>query len=195
MTRPPDPPEYGGWLASRAAGLVALALITFSVLLGLFMASKAVRKPGLAPKLAAFHEHLALSGLIATAVHGITLLGDHWLNPGPVGIAVPFVMDYKPLWTGLGILSGHLAAILGLSFYFRKRIGNKRWRKLHRLTSLVYVLALAHTIGAGSDVKAPWLQAALLGSAAAVLFLLLLRVLPQRLDVPKTPQAKEAATT
>ena len=82
----------------------------------------------------ALHEHAALGGLIAIAVHGITLLGDRWLDPGPAGIAVPFVMDYRPVYTGLGIVAGYLAAALGLSFYARKRIGAKLWRKLHRAT-------------------------------------------------------------
>ena len=56
-------------------------------------------------------------------MHGLTLLGDPWLNPGLAGIAIPFTMAYKPLWTGLGIIGGWLAALLGLSFYFRRRIG------------------------------------------------------------------------
>src|SRR5215203_6052734 len=98
MTR--DPMEHGWWLASRASGLVALALITLSVGIGLAMAGKAFQKPGVARTLMATHEHAALAGLIAIAVHGITLLGDMWLDPGPVGIAVPFVMGYKPLFTG-----------------------------------------------------------------------------------------------
>ena len=84
-------------------------------------------------------------------MHGITLLGDRWLDPGPVGITVPFVMDHEPLLTGLGIIGGYLAAALGLSFYARRRIGAKRWRSLHKATILVYVLAVAHTLGAGSD--------------------------------------------
>ena len=37
-------------------------------------------------------------------------------------------MEYRRLWTGLGIVAGYLAAALGLSFYARKRIGTKRWR-------------------------------------------------------------------
>ena len=138
MTR--DPMDYGWWLASRASGLVALALITLSVGVGLAMAGRAFQKPGLAKKLMALHEHAALAGLIAIAVHGITLLGDSWLHPGPVGISVPFTMDYKPAFTGLGIVGGYLAAALGLSFYARRRIGAKLWRKLHRATILVYVL-------------------------------------------------------
>ena len=173
-----DPMDYGWWLASRASGLVALALITLSVGVGLAMAGKAFRRPGLPRKLMALHEHAALGGLIAIAVHGITLLGDRWLDPGPAGIAVPFVMDYRPVYTGLGIVAGYLAAALGLSFYTRKRIGAKLWRKLHRATIAVYVLAVIHTLGAGSDVA--WVRPAMLISGAPILYLLALRMLPQR---------------
>ena len=135
----------------------------------------------------AVHQQAALAGLVAIAVHGIALLGDKWLHPGPVGIAVPFVMDYKPVWTGLGIIAGHLAAVLGLSFYFRRRIGVRRWRSLHRLTLLVYVLALAHTLGAGTDASSPWLQFMLLLTGAPILFLTVVRLLHPRHDQGDTP--------
>ncbi len=74
------------------------------------------------------------------------------------------------MWTGLGIIGAYLAAALGLSFYVRRRIGAKRWRSLHRATILVYVLAVAHTLGAGSDAATPWLRAQLVahGRARAV---------------------------
>ena len=176
MTR--DPLEYGWWLASRASGLVALALITLSVGVGLAMAGRAFQKPGLARRLMALHEHAALAGLIAIAVHAITLLGDTWLDPGPVGIAVPFAMDHKPLFTGLGIVGGYLAAALGLSFYARRRIGPKLWRKLHRATILVYALAVAHTLGAGTDASEPWLRIAMAVTGAPILYLLVVRTLP-----------------
>ena len=176
MTR--DPMDYGWWLASRASGLVALALITLSVGVGLAMAGRAFQKPGLAKRLMALHEHAALAGLIAIAVHGITLLGDAWLHPGPVGVAVPFAMDYKPIFTGLGIVGGYLAAALGLSFYARRRIGAKLWRKLHRATILVYVLAVVHTLGAGTDASQPWLRAAMALTGAPILYLLVVRMLP-----------------
>ena len=128
------------WLASRASGLVALALITISVGLGLTMAGRIMRKPGRARVLAAIHEQTALAGLVAIAVHGITLLGDAFLRPGIAGITIPGAIDYRPLWTGLGIAGGYLAAALGLSFYIRKSIGPKLWRRAHRLTIIVYLL-------------------------------------------------------
>jgi methionine sulfoxide reductase heme-binding subunit len=170
--------EYGWWLASRAAGIVALVLIALAVAIGLAMAAKAFRKPGLPRVLISIHEHAALAALVAIAVHGITLLGDSWLRPGPVGIAVPFVIDHEPVFTGLGIIAGYLAAILGLTFYVRRRIGTRRWRNLHRLTPLVYVLGLVHALGSGSDAQQPWLLALLLATGTPILYLGILRALP-----------------
>jgi sulfoxide reductase heme-binding subunit YedZ len=149
---------HGWWIASRASGLLALVLVTVSVAIGLMMAGKVMRRPGLSRKLMAIHEHTAVAGIVAIAVHGITLLGDPWLNPGPKGIAIPFVMSFRPLWTGLGIVGGYLAVLLGLSFYFRKRIGTKLWRKAHRATVLVWLLGIGHALGAGSDASAPWFR-------------------------------------
>lgn len=150
--------SHGWWLASRASGLVAFALITVSVGIGLAMAGKVMRRPGLSKKLMRIHEHTALAGLIAIGVHGVTLLGDSWLNPGIAGVAVPFAMGYKTLFTGLGVIAGYLAAALGLSYYVRKRIGTRFWRKAHRATVIVYVLGLVHALGAGTDASAVWFR-------------------------------------
>jgi len=150
--------SHGWWLASRASGLVALVLVTISVGLGLAMAGKVMRRPGLSRKLMAIHEQTALAGLVAIAIHGITLLGDPWLNPGVAGVVVPFTMGFKPLFTGLGVIGGYLAALLGLSYYVRRRIGTKLWRKAHRATVVVYALGLVHALGAGTDASAAWFR-------------------------------------
>jgi methionine sulfoxide reductase heme-binding subunit len=195
----PRPAEHAWWLASRASGIVALLLVTASVLLGLGMATRMLRRRGITPMLAPVHEQLALAGLVAIAVHGITLLGDRWLHPGLAGIVVPFALPYRATYTGIGVLAGYLAALLGLSFYIRGRIGAKRWRVLHRLTSLVYVMAMVHTVGAGTDAGARWLRLTLILSGAPVLFLLLVRLLPERrasakpAPAPRPPTPAQAA--
>ena len=61
------------------------------------------------------------------------------------------MLGFKQFWTGLGVIGAWLAAILGLSYYVRHWIGTSTWRKLHRWTLLAYLLALAHTIGSGTD--------------------------------------------
>lgn len=196
-----DPMHHGWWLASRASGLVALALITLSVGLGLMMAGRVMRKPGLARKLVAVHEHAALGGLIAIAVHGITLMGDSFLRPGIAGIAVPFAIDFRPFFVACGIVGGYLAAALGLSYYARKRIGPRLWRKAHRLTIAVWVLALVHTIGAGTDASTPWLRTFMLATAVPIVALFGHRALgaakptanPAAKPTPRAVPVQEAA--
>lgn len=171
---------HGWWLASRASGLVALVLVTISVGLGLAMAGKVMRRPGLSKKLMAVHEQTALAGLIAIAVHGITLLGDPWLHPGVAGVTVPFAMSFRTAFTGLGVIGGYLAALLGLSYYVRRRIGAKLWRKAHRATILVYVLGLVHALGAGTDASAVWFRWWVMLTAPLIGGLLVHRVLSGR---------------
>ena len=117
----PNPLDYGWWLASRSAGIVALIAVSISVIVGLLMANGLPRRPGAKKRLLAIHESTALTGLVAISVHGLTLLGDAFMHPSVTDIAVPFTMSYRPIFTGLGILAGWLAALLGLSFYVRRR--------------------------------------------------------------------------
>jgi sulfoxide reductase heme-binding subunit YedZ len=186
----PAPAEYGWWLASRAAGITALVCITLAVGIGLALGGKVVsKKPGLPRILMAIHEHAALAGLIAVAVHGITLLGDGWLKASIVDIAVPFASDVKPLYVGLGVVGGYLGALLGLTFYARRRIGTKRWRQAHKATILVYVLSVVHTLGSGTDASETWMLAFLVATGAPILFLLTMRVLPRDRPVAARPAA------
>ena len=183
-----DPSQYGWWLASRASGVVALGLVTASVAIGLAMAGKVLRRPGLGRKLKAVHEHTAVAGLVANAVHGITLLGDRWLHPGVGGILVPFSMSYRPLFTGLGILGGYLAALLGFTFYLRRRLGPRLWRQAHRATVVVYLLAVVHVLGAGTDAGSPWLRGFLLATGVPIAALFVWRMIPRRRRPPAIPQ-------
>jgi sulfoxide reductase heme-binding subunit YedZ len=165
------------WLVSRASGIVALTLISLSVLMGLAMATKTLRGTRAKRAIARLHEHTALIAIMAIGAHGASLLGDGWLRPGWRGIAVPFALSYRPAFTGIGIITGYLAILLGPSFYLRKRIGARRWRKLHRATVAVWILGLVHTLGSGSDASKPWLQYVVLAPAVPIVYLLVVRLL------------------
>jgi len=157
------------------AGIVAFLLITTAVVLGLLMASKTLRRPGLKRDLVKYHEQVALAGLTAIGAHGVLLLGDAWLRPGITGIAIPFTIAYRPVWTGLGIVAGYLALVLGPSFYLRRRIGPRLWRQIHRVTVLVFALAVAHSLGSEADGASLWFTTLVVACAALVLLLLVIR--------------------
>jgi hypothetical protein len=89
----------------------------------------------------------------------LTLLGDKYMHPSLVDIAVPFASGYRTFWTSLGIIGGWGLALLGLSFYVRRHIGAARWRKLHRLTAVMWLAGLAHALGEGTDAGQIWFLA------------------------------------
>ena len=173
-----DPGQHVFWIASRALGVVGLILAAVSVGLGLVMATRTAKGPGVMSRVKQLHEATALVALLAIAGHGLLLLGDTYLRPGLAGIAVPFVMAHRPAWTGLGIIAGWLAAILGLTFYVRHWIGPRLWRQLHRWTLAVFVLAVIHTLGAGTDARSVWLLFIVVATVAPITVLAAVRLVP-----------------
>ena len=157
-------------MVARQPGLriVALALVTISVGLGLTMAGRWARKPGLPRVLTAIHEQTAVTALAAIVVHGVTLLGDPWLNPGPTGIPSPSRCPTGRSGPGWGSWPATSAPCLGSRFYIRRRIGPRLWRQAHRFTVVVYALAVAHTLGAGTDASTPWMRIWLFATAPVI---------------------------
>jgi methionine sulfoxide reductase heme-binding subunit len=180
--------HYGWWLASRAAGIVAFALLAASMVSGLVLANR-LGSPAFRLRLRDLHEPLAVTGLVAIGLHGVLLLVDPWLDAGPVSVVVPFTLGYRPLWTGLGVLAAWAAAGLGLSFYARRRFGARRWRALHRLVPIAYALAVVHVLGAGSDAGTLGLRVLVLGSLVPVGALLALRLMTRPVAPPPAQPA------
>lgn len=179
-----DPTQHIWWLASRASGIVAILLLTYTVLAGLMMGGKLTQRltgrPGrgaLAVKqLLQTHEMTSIAALIAIGVHGVTLLGDSYLHPSLAQIAIPFTIDYRSFYVGLGIIGGYVAVALGLSFYIRGRIGTSRWKKMHRWTIAAYALSVVHALGAGTDSGSAWFNYPLLASAGLVALMFVIRM-------------------
>jgi sulfoxide reductase heme-binding subunit YedZ len=188
-----DPTHHLFWLSSRAFGVVALVLVSLSVGVGLALAGRISRRPGLPGQLKRLHESLALAGLIAIVLHGLLLLGDSYLKPGIAGIAVPFVLTSQPVWTGLGIIGGWLTAVIVASFYVRRWIGVKMWRWLHRWTLVAYLLGIVHTLGSGTDAGSAWLVGLIVLTAAPVAILTTLRVLRRSAPWTTTPSASRSS--
>ena len=182
------------WLVSRASGIVALVLISLSVMLGLAMAAKVLKRPAFKRGAARLHEHVALTALLAIGSHGLALLGDRWLKPGWSGITVPFALSYRPAFTGVGIIGGYIALLLGPSFYLRRRLGARRWRRMHSLIVVSWLLSIVHTLGSGSDAKQLWLRVIVVAPGIPIVYLLTLRLLkPTKAPAPRARTADDRA--
>jgi sulfoxide reductase heme-binding subunit YedZ len=172
MTTNPTPHLF--WITSRSAGFAALVLSSLAVSLGLMMSTRVLKRRGV--DLRATHEALSLATIAALAVHAFALLGDKFLHPSLADITLPFVSDYKSVWMTLGIVSGWALVALGVSYYFRARIGVARWRKLHRFTALAWLGGLGHSLGMGTDAGQLWFLAMVAIVVAPALALLVSRL-------------------
>jgi methionine sulfoxide reductase heme-binding subunit len=142
------------WITSRAAGTVALLLSSIGTCLGLLRGGRLLRGRG--PDLRVLHEALSLGTIAALVVHATTLVGDSFLHPSFVDVSVPFVSGYKTAWTTVGIVGAWAMIILGLSYYARAKIGQQRWRFLHRFTAIAWILGVVHSLGEGTDAGQTW---------------------------------------
>src|SRR3954469_1590780 len=183
--------EHLFWITSRAAGTAALLLSSVAVCVGLLFGGKLVKGR---PDLRHLHEALSLATIVALVVHAVSLLGDSFLSPSLADITIPFVSSYQRGWTTLGIVAGWAMIALGLSYYVRDRIGQQRWKKLHRFTALAWIAGIVHSLGEGTDAGTTWFLVATAIAVLPALALLAVRHLgTPAATPPRTPAAKAPA--
>jgi sulfoxide reductase heme-binding subunit YedZ len=130
---------------------------------------------GRGPDLRAIHEALSLATIAALLVHGFSLVGDKYLHPSILDVAIPFVGSYKTGWTSLGIVAAYALILLGPSYYARRMIGQERWRKWHRFTAVAWIAGIVHAFGQGTDAGSAWFVVAVALTTIPAAMLLVLR--------------------
>jgi sulfoxide reductase heme-binding subunit YedZ len=180
------------WYASRATGVVAMVLLTASMVLGMLV-NRRGQLPGL-PRFGAtsLHRSLSLLAAVFVVVHVITAVTDPFVTIGWAATVVPFVSPYEPLWLGLGAVSGDLMLALIVTSLLRRHLGRRTWRAVHWVAYLSWPVALAHSIGASTDLQGGGLLCIPVGCGAAVAAALAWRLSRAR---AATPVARRAAAT
>lgn len=169
--------EKSAWYFTRSAGTVAYLLLALSTVWGLLLSSKIIKETVPAVLSLAMHNVLAWAALGMTALHIGVLLFDSYYSYTLADLFIPFVGPYRPEWVGLGIIGFYLMFLTTLSFYWRKQLGQKRWRRLHYLTFAAFALVTVHGVMAGTDSGSPRMLAVFWGSGLVVLFLTFYRIL------------------
>ncbi|WP_222426740.1 ferric reductase-like transmembrane domain-containing protein [Amycolatopsis rhizosphaerae] len=144
------------WAFGRGSGLVALVLLTASVVLGV-SARSGRPLPGL-PRFAVTEVHRNVS-LLASAflgLHVVLLLFDPYAQLRLFDLVLPFAGAYRPFWQGLGTVALDLMAALVVTSLLRHRIGRRAWRAVHWASYGLWPVALLHSLGTGTDGAAPW---------------------------------------
>src|ERR1700722_2307188 len=144
------------WYMTRGTGLVALVLLTASVLLGVLEVKRwsSTRWPRFVT--AGLHRSVSLLAVMFLGVHIATAVVDGFAPIGWLDAVVPFRSPYRPLWLGLGAVSTDLlVAPVGTSL-LRGWLGYRTWRAVHWAAYACWPVALLHGMGTGTDIRFGW---------------------------------------
>jgi sulfoxide reductase heme-binding subunit YedZ len=144
------------WYATRASGIVALVLLTLTMVLGLVTTSRSRAKywPGFAQQ--EIHRRISIIAVVFLALHVLTSVLDTYVNIGWLAVVVPFASPYSRFWVGLGTVALDLIIAVFMSSLLRARLRPGTWRGIHWLAYASWPIALAHTFGLGTDAGEQW---------------------------------------
>jgi methionine sulfoxide reductase heme-binding subunit len=144
------------WYTTRATGLVAMVLLTASMVFGL-LSAVGYQRPGL-PRFVSvgLHRNSSLLALAFTAVHVVTTIADGYVHIRIVDAFIPFVSSYRPLWLGLGTIASDLMIALIATSLLRSRLSYRTWHAVHWTAYACWPVALLHGLGTGSDTSVRW---------------------------------------
>ncbi len=144
------------WYLTRGSGVVALVLLTGSVVLGIVgsIGWSSDRMPRFVTS--ALHRNVSLLAFLFLVIHIVTAELDTFAPVGWLATAIPFASEYRPLWLGFGTLAFDLFVAVLLTSLVRVRLGQRTWRIVHWLVYLSWPLALVHGLGTGTDARLDW---------------------------------------
>ena len=158
----------GLWYVTRATGLVALLMLTASVLLGLLAAGRfsGERWPRFLTQ--GLHRNVALLVVVFLTLHVASTVLDTYTSIPLTAAFLPFTSSYKPGWLALGAVALDLLVALIVTSLVRGRLGYRTWRALHWLSYACWPVAVAHGLGIGTDKSVTWVIALTLACMACV---------------------------
>lgn len=165
------------WYVARSTGVVALVLLTISVVLGVMGSLRFSAGPRW-PRFAidSLHRDTSLLVIALVVVHVVTSVLDGFAPISLLDGIIPFRSPYRPLWLALGAVSFDLLIALVITSLLRRRLGYRSWRAIHWLAYASWPVAVLHGLGTGSDVKSAWNLALTVACVAIVVVAVLVRV-------------------
>jgi sulfoxide reductase heme-binding subunit YedZ len=163
------------WYFGRATGLIALVLLTATIVLGVLGPLRVSSSVWPRYAIRTLHRDLALLSVVVIALHVITIVLDTDVHVPLTTAVLPFGSSYRPFWMALGAVAFDLLIAIVLTSLLRRQFGERVWRATHWLTYASWPLAVAHGLGTGSDSARAWALAITLGCCAIVALAALVR--------------------
>ncbi|WP_449372720.1 ferric reductase-like transmembrane domain-containing protein [Arthrobacter psychrolactophilus] len=144
------------WAIGRVSGFVSMFLLTAALLLGIL--SRSGRPLLVIPRfsISLLHRNFSLLSAVFLLIHVGTLLLDSYAQLHVIDVVVPFLGSYEPFWQGLGTVAFDIVLALMVTGLLRHRLRTSVFRAIHWLNYAMWPIALAHSIGNGTDGITTW---------------------------------------
>lgn len=169
-----------GWHVARASGIVAWALLSASVVVGLLLSTRLTRGRPTPAWLTDMHRFLGGAAVTFTGLHVAGIVADTYVHFGLADVLVPGASSWRPGAVALGVVSLYLLAAIELTSLFMRRLPRALWRRVHMASFGLFWLATFHFLLAGTDAGHPLARWGTNLTALAVMFLTFVRVLSPR---------------
>ena len=156
------------WFATRATGLIALVLLTGTVVLGIVTSVRFATPAWPRFVTVSLHRNLSLLTITFTGLHVLTTITDPFASISAVSVVVPFTSGYRRIWLGLGAVAFDLLLAVLVTSLLRTRIRPRVWRAVHWAGYACWPVALVHGLGTGTDGATRWVLAITVVCALAV---------------------------
>jgi methionine sulfoxide reductase heme-binding subunit len=152
------------WLdLSSTLGLIATAVLSFNILLGILLSTGYRRSPlwkqmpVLVKKISVddLHNWTAYVALVLAMAHPVVLLADKSLKYRVSDIVLPVSAPHQPLWTMMGALALYavIVVIITTQKLVKRRLGFRVWKNIHLISYGTALLFVIHGIFMDPELK------------------------------------------
>lgn len=179
------------WEMIRVTGMVALALLTVSVSLGI--AGPAITRPSSRLTSVSLHLTAGVAGTVLVISHVFFAIIDSWIKVPVQAAFVPGTSTWETLWVAVGTIAFDLMLAMAVTSALRQQ-APRLWWKSHMLAYPVFGLVWIHTLAIGTDAGTPLMIAMAAISAGMVATAIVVRVMrPKRtpVGIAHSPEMEE----
>lgn len=138
-------------IVAATVGFTSFFLIWLSVIWGLILRNGWLSTRLRHATIHGAHMIIALMGLTLGGVHALTQLAPPYASTHLVDVFVPFTNPTDPIGIGVGVISLEIMTAAAISVMVQRKMGFNRWRALHALNHVAFILLVAHILVSGSD--------------------------------------------
>lgn len=168
------------WYVARTAGIVAWALATASIVWGLALSTRLVRRRGVPAWLLDLHRFLGVLTIVAVGVHLLGLWADTYVYFGWRELFVPMGSHWRPIAVTWGVIAMYLLVAIQLTSWAMRRLPRRVWHSVHLTSFFVFIGSTVHSFQSGTDIMNALVQWLALLGTSAVMFLILFRWMAPR---------------